>query len=169
MKYWHNSPDVHVVCIQLIKVGVYVHCSWHSVTMACVDPKFLWLWLELCLSILCRAVKSRACGVPSFVVDDGPLIWGQDSLNVIQDMMCGWTQSDHTPSIRLWTSIHTCVCVFSPYVFTVAIIENCNRVILLRRFLWYDTVSTVCWKLTFFVCVQKMYLPNSRPNITDCL
>ena len=63
--------------------------------------RFIWLCLELYLFIPCRAVKSGACGVPSFMVDDGPLIWGQDRLNVIQDMMCGWTQSDHTPSSRL--------------------------------------------------------------------
>ena len=43
-----------------------------------------------------RAVKYGTCGVPSFIVDNGPLVWGQDRLNVVQDMLCGWKQTDHT-------------------------------------------------------------------------
>ena len=43
-----------------------------------------------------RAVKYGACGVPSFIVNNGPLIWGQDKLNVVQDMLCGWEQTDYT-------------------------------------------------------------------------
>ncbi|XP_064398309.1 uncharacterized protein LOC135344945 [Halichondria panicea] len=38
-----------------------------------------------------RAVEAGVCGVPSFQVNGGPLIWGQDKLNIVADMICGWT------------------------------------------------------------------------------
>lgn len=37
-----------------------------------------------------RAVEEGVCGVPSFSVDGGPVVWGQDKLNVVADMLCGW-------------------------------------------------------------------------------
>lgn len=37
-----------------------------------------------------RAVELGCCGVPSFIVDDNPVVWGQDRLNVVEDMICGW-------------------------------------------------------------------------------
>lgn len=37
-----------------------------------------------------RAVEVGACGVPSFQVNDGPLIFGQDRLNIVEDMIYGW-------------------------------------------------------------------------------
>ena len=30
------------------------------------------------------------CGVPSFTVDNSPVIWGQDRLHIVQDLICGW-------------------------------------------------------------------------------
>ena len=36
------------------------------------------------------AVEEGVCGVPSFSVDGGPVVWGQDKLNVVADMLCGW-------------------------------------------------------------------------------
>ena len=42
-----------------------------------------------CIYLL-RAVSLGICGVPSFQVDDQPLIWGQDRLNIIADELCGW-------------------------------------------------------------------------------
>ncbi|XP_062521213.1 uncharacterized protein LOC134196160 [Corticium candelabrum] len=42
-----------------------------------------------------RAVAAGACGVPSYMVNDGPtVIWGQDRLNVVADMLCGWKDED---------------------------------------------------------------------------
>jgi len=37
-----------------------------------------------------QAVREGCCGVPTFQVDDGPLIWGQDRLAVVQDLLQGW-------------------------------------------------------------------------------
>ena len=36
------------------------------------------------------AEELGCCGVPSFQVDGSPVIWGQDRLNVVQDLICGW-------------------------------------------------------------------------------
>ncbi|KAJ7392753.1 hypothetical protein OS493_010408 [Desmophyllum pertusum] len=40
-----------------------------------------------------RAIAARLCGVPSYQVNDGSVVWGQDRLNIIADMLCGW--EDH--------------------------------------------------------------------------
>ena len=45
----------------------------------------------------CRAEDEGVCGVPSFRVNGGPVIWGQDKLNVVADMLCGW--SDHSAKL----------------------------------------------------------------------
>ena len=37
-----------------------------------------------------RAVASGAFGVPTFQVDDGQIVWGQDRLNIVEDLLCGW-------------------------------------------------------------------------------
>lgn len=37
-----------------------------------------------------RALKVGVCGVPSFQVDDGDVIFGQDRLNVVEDLLNGW-------------------------------------------------------------------------------
>eukprot|EP00794_Sanderia_malayensis_P011057 gene11057-12224_t len=37
-----------------------------------------------------RAVSLGLCGVPTFQVDDQPIIWGQDRLNIVADELCGW-------------------------------------------------------------------------------
>ena len=37
-----------------------------------------------------RAVRAGVCGAPSFQVDQGQVIWGQDRLNIVADLMCGW-------------------------------------------------------------------------------
>ncbi|KAJ7392756.1 hypothetical protein OS493_010411 [Desmophyllum pertusum] len=40
-----------------------------------------------------RAIAAGLCGVPSYQVNDGSVVWGQDRLNIIADMLCGW--EDH--------------------------------------------------------------------------
>lgn len=37
-----------------------------------------------------RAVANGAFGVPTFQVDGGNIVWGQDRLNVVEDLICGW-------------------------------------------------------------------------------
>ena len=37
-----------------------------------------------------RAKNSGLCGVPSFIVNDRELIWGQDKINIVEDLLCGW-------------------------------------------------------------------------------
>eukprot|EP00054_Salpingoeca_dolichothecata_P001597 m.19903 g.19903 ORF g.19903 m.19903 type:complete len:455 (+) comp12345_c0_seq1:102-1466(+) len=37
-----------------------------------------------------RAIEEGVCGVPSFQVNSGPIIWGQDRLNVVADFVNGW-------------------------------------------------------------------------------
>ena len=34
------------------------------------------------------------CGVPSFQVNGGDVIWGQDRLNIVQDVLCGWDEGN---------------------------------------------------------------------------
>ncbi|EDO39954.1 predicted protein [Nematostella vectensis] len=51
-----------------------------------------------------RAIAAGACGVPSYQVNDGPVLWGQDRLNIVADMLCGWQdqpQQDNGPSSKL--------------------------------------------------------------------
>lgn len=40
----------------------------------------------------CRAVSAGVCGVPSFQVNGGQVLFGQDHLNIVADMLCGWTE-----------------------------------------------------------------------------
>ncbi|RDD39677.1 2-hydroxychromene-2-carboxylate isomerase [Trichoplax sp. H2] len=40
-----------------------------------------------------RALENGAFGVPTFQLNDGPIIFGQDRLNVLADMICGWNYS----------------------------------------------------------------------------
>eukprot|EP00731_Ephydatia_muelleri_P032388 Em0023g895a len=37
-----------------------------------------------------RAITAGLCGVPSFQVNHGPVVWGQDRMHVVADMLCGW-------------------------------------------------------------------------------
>ncbi|XP_028403916.1 uncharacterized protein LOC114526489 isoform X2 [Dendronephthya gigantea] len=37
-----------------------------------------------------RAISVGVCGVPSYQVDGGAVIWGQDRLNIVADLLCGW-------------------------------------------------------------------------------
>lgn len=50
-----------------------------------------------------RAVDAGACGVPSFQVDGGALIWGQDRLNVVEDLVNGWVDptAEALPAAKL--------------------------------------------------------------------
>ena len=50
--------------------------------------------------IVYRAVEEGLCGVPSFQVNGGEVVWGQDKLNVVADMLCGW-QPRYTDSAKL--------------------------------------------------------------------
>ena len=61
--------------------------------------------------------------VPSFVVDDSPLIWGQDCLNVMQDMMCGWAQSEQTVN----TYLFLCACSLPVFSFISITLDAYNR------------------------------------------
>ena len=35
-------------------------------------------------------VELGISGLPSFQVDDGPIVFGQDRLNIVEDMLLGW-------------------------------------------------------------------------------
>ncbi|RDD39664.1 hypothetical protein TrispH2_009118 [Trichoplax sp. H2] len=37
-----------------------------------------------------RAIKVGVFGVTAFQVNDGSLIFGQDRLNIVANMLCGW-------------------------------------------------------------------------------
>lgn len=37
-----------------------------------------------------RAHKLGVCGVPTFQVDDGEIIWGQDRIDTVLDLLAGW-------------------------------------------------------------------------------
>ena len=37
-----------------------------------------------------RANEEGLFGVPTFQIDDKELVWGQDKLDIVEDMLCGW-------------------------------------------------------------------------------
>jgi len=37
-----------------------------------------------------RAITAGVCGAPSFQINGGDVIWGQDRLDVVADILCGW-------------------------------------------------------------------------------
>ncbi|XP_057300975.1 uncharacterized protein LOC130635615 isoform X2 [Hydractinia symbiolongicarpus] len=37
-----------------------------------------------------RGLDAGICGVPSFQINDGPVVFGQDRMNVLADMLLGW-------------------------------------------------------------------------------
>lgn len=39
------------------------------------------------------AVHDGCCGVPSFQINGGPVLWGQDRFHYLQDALCGWPLS----------------------------------------------------------------------------
>ena len=53
--------------------------------------------LIIVFSVLFRAFEAGLCGVPSYQVNDGSVIWGQDRLNIVADLLCGW--EDHLKPI----------------------------------------------------------------------
>ena len=119
-------------------------------------------------NLLCyRAVKSGACGVPSFMlVDDNHLIWGQDHLNMIQDMMCGWTKSDHSAHpFQQTVNNHSymCVCV------CLCVHGYCKRTVT-GSFSLCDMTLCKLFAKNFHVLFvfRPCNVPNS-PNKTDCL
>jgi len=56
-----------------------------------------------------RALKANICGAPSFQVfasgleeeNEGTIIWGQDRLDVVQDLLCGWRPPKDSLKSRL--------------------------------------------------------------------
>jgi len=47
-----------------------------------------------------RAINQGVCGVPSFQVDGGDVIWGQDRLDILMDLLCGWNFNSSTENSR---------------------------------------------------------------------
>lgn len=45
-----------------------------------------------------RAANAGVCGVPSFQVNGGDVIWGQDRFDVVLDLLDGWTKNEAKPS-----------------------------------------------------------------------
>lgn len=58
------------------------------------------MWNLMSPSLFNRAVEEGLCGVPSFQVNGGEVVWGQDKLNVVADMLCGW-QPYYTSTAKL--------------------------------------------------------------------
>jgi 2-hydroxychromene-2-carboxylate isomerase len=50
-----------------------------------------------------RAMAAGVCGVPSYQVDEGTVVWGQDRLDVVADILCGWDADadDKAPAAKL--------------------------------------------------------------------
>lgn len=46
-----------------------------------------------------RAIEEGLCGLPAFQINDKELVWGQDKLNVVQDMLCGWKPEELKPKL----------------------------------------------------------------------
>ena len=55
--------------------------SYHNLCRLCfIKVRFIFF----------RAVDFGISGLPSFQVDDGPVVFGQDRLNLVEDMLLGW-------------------------------------------------------------------------------
>lgn len=50
-----------------------------------------------------RAFAAGLCGLPSYQVNNGSVIWGQDRLNIVADLLCGWEDhlKPHSTSSKL--------------------------------------------------------------------
>ena len=46
-----------------------------------------------------RAKEEGLFGVPSFQINDKEVVWGQDKLNLVEDMLCGWRPDDMKPKL----------------------------------------------------------------------
>jgi 2-hydroxychromene-2-carboxylate isomerase len=44
------------------------------------------------------AVAAGVFGAPSFIVDDEPVVWGQDRLSLLEDILAGWSPAIATPA-----------------------------------------------------------------------
>ncbi|CAG8495879.1 3223_t:CDS:2 [Paraglomus occultum] len=47
------------------------------------------------------AIESGVCGVPAFQVDQGELVWGNDRIDVVQDLLSGWNPDEGDITARL--------------------------------------------------------------------
>ena len=48
-----------------------------------------------------RAKEEGLFGVPTFQVNDKELVWGQDKLDFVEDMLCGWKPEENKPVAKL--------------------------------------------------------------------
>lgn len=48
-----------------------------------------------------RAFAAGLCGVPSYQVNSGSVLWGQDRLNIVADLLCGWKDNLKHSSSKL--------------------------------------------------------------------
>ena len=55
-----------------------------------LDDINVYLLLSVLHVIFSRALDEGLCGLPSFQVNNGPVVWGQDRMDVVADMLCGW-------------------------------------------------------------------------------
>jgi len=46
-----------------------------------------------------RAKEEGLFGVPTFQINDKELVWGQDKLNLVEDMLCGWRPDEIKPKL----------------------------------------------------------------------
>lgn len=46
-----------------------------------------------------RAKEEGVFGVPTFQINGRDLVWGQDKLNIVEDLLCGWRQDELSPKL----------------------------------------------------------------------
>ena len=46
-------------------------------------------------------MNAGLCGVPSYQVNDGTVVWGQDRQNIVADFLMGWEGNDIAPPSKL--------------------------------------------------------------------
>ena len=61
-----------------------------TLSKAGVNPTVNFLFCEYDGDLFFRAIHAGVCGVPSYQVNGGAVIWGQDRLNIVADLLCGW-------------------------------------------------------------------------------
>lgn len=46
-----------------------------------------------------RAKEEGLCGAPTFQINDKDIVWGQDKMHIVEDMLCGWKPDEHKPKL----------------------------------------------------------------------
>eukprot|EP01097_Dermamoeba_algensis_P000972 TRINITY_DN135_c0_g1_i8.p2 TRINITY_DN135_c0_g1~~TRINITY_DN135_c0_g1_i8.p2 ORF type:complete len:145 (-),score=41.22 TRINITY_DN135_c0_g1_i8:29-463(-) len=83
---WEKNLDVSK---SSVLVEILTQAGYNGTALVSTAEKEEWPKKKL-IENTNMAVQLGLCGVPSYRVDDGPIIWGQDRTDVVLDYLAGW-------------------------------------------------------------------------------